>query len=53
MVRWWDEQVDKGIILTKLRIKHMEKHGMGAEATKEKSRLQKQERHKITRKENK
>ncbi len=45
MVRFWDIQVEKGIKLTKMRIKHMEKHGMGSNATKEKARLQKQERH--------
>ncbi len=50
MVRFWDIQIEKGIALTKTRIKHCERHGMGAEATKEKSRLQKQERHQMLRK---
>jgi len=50
LVKFWDVQIEKGIKLTKMRIKHMEKHGMGAEATKEKSRLQKQERHQQLRK---
>ncbi len=46
MVRFWDIQIDKGIKLTKMRIKHLEKHGDGAVAMKEKQILQKQERHK-------
>ncbi len=46
MVRYWDIQIEKGIALTKSRIKHLEKHGMGAEAMLEKTRLKKQERHK-------
>ncbi len=46
MVRYWDIQIDKGIALTKMRIKHMEKHGMGASAMLEKNILKKQERHK-------
>ncbi len=46
MVRPWDEAVLKGIKLTKIRIKHLEKHGMGSEAMKEKNILKKQERHK-------
>ncbi len=44
MVRWWDIQIDKGIALTKMRIKHMEKHGMGDSVISEKARLKKQER---------
>jgi len=46
MVRYWDIQIEKGIRLTKMRIKHCEKHGMGETAMREKSILQKQERHK-------
>ncbi len=46
MVRWWDSQIDKGIKLTKMRIKHMEKHGMGDSVQAEKFRLKKQERNK-------
>jgi len=44
MVKYWDEQIKKGIALTKMRIKHMEKHGMGTNAMQEKARLKKQER---------
>ncbi len=46
MVRWWDAQIDKGIAITKYRIKHLEFHGDGKSAMEEKSRLLKQERHK-------
>ncbi len=46
MVRWWDLQIDKGIAITKLRIKHAEKNGMGKMAIEEKARLQKQIKHK-------
>ncbi len=46
MVNFWDEQIDKGIALSKARIKHFEKHGIGAEAIKQKKILQQQERHK-------
>jgi len=44
MVRYWDEQIDRAIKITKYRIKHAEKHGMGAMAINEKQILQKQER---------
>ncbi len=40
MVRWWDAQIDKGIAITKMRIKHMERNGMGKNAMIEKKRLQ-------------
>jgi len=50
LVRFWDEQIDKGIALTKMRIAHHQKHGNGDVVIKEKSRLQKQERHKQVRK---
>ncbi len=50
MVKVWDIAIDKGIALTKMRIKHMEKHGMGDSVQKEKRILQKQERHKQVRK---
>ncbi len=50
MVRWWDIQIDKGIALTKMRIKHHEKHGNGDATMRDKARLQKQERHKQVRK---
>jgi len=44
LVKYWDIQIEKGIALTKMRIKHMEKHGMGAQVIKEKARLVKQQR---------
>ncbi len=50
MVKWWDIQIDKGIALTKMRIKHHEKHGCGTNVLQDKNRLQKQERHKQVRK---
>ncbi len=50
MVRWWDSQIDKGISITKMRIKHHEKHGNGSVVIKEKAMLVKQERHKQVRK---
>ncbi len=53
MVNWWDAQIEKGIKLTKMRIKHCEKHGMGDVAMQEKSILKKQERAKILREEKK
>ncbi len=53
MVKFWDVQIERGIKLTKFRIKHMEKHGMGAEAIKEKARLVKQQRNQELRKLNK
>ncbi len=46
MVKYWDEQIDKGIKLTKARIKHHEKHGEGNSTMEDKARLKKQERHK-------
>ncbi len=46
MVKFWDKQIEIGIKLTKYRIKHLEKHGNGDTAMKEKSILKKQERHK-------
>ncbi len=46
MVRFWDIQINKGIILTKMRIKHHEKHGNGIVAMQDKNILKKQERHK-------
>ncbi len=46
MVKPWSIAIEKGIKLTKERIKHMEKHGNGDVATKEKAILKKQERHK-------
>ncbi len=46
MVRPWDVAIDKGIKITKYRIKHLEKHGNGDSAMQEKNILKKQERHK-------
>ncbi len=51
MVKYWDEQIEKGIKLTKMRIKHHEKHGNGNNVIQDKKILQKQERHKELRKE--
>ncbi len=44
MVKPWDELIKKGIRITKYRIAHMEKHGMGSSAMEEKNILKKQER---------
>ncbi len=44
--RFWDEQIEIGITLTKMRIKHLEKHGDGDTVMKEKRILVQQERHK-------
>ncbi len=44
MVKPWEIDAQKSIALTKLRIKHMEKHGMGNEVIKEKNILKKQQR---------
>ncbi len=44
MVKFWDIQIDKGIALTRKRIKHLELHGKGA-AMQEKEILKKQLRH--------
>ncbi len=46
MVDVWGLAIDKGIKITKMRIKYMEKHGMGDNAIREKNILKKQERHK-------
>jgi len=50
MVRFWDIQIDKGIKLTKYRIRHHEIHGNGDVVMIEKQILKKQERHKQLRK---
>ncbi len=52
MVRVWDIDIDKGIALTKFRIAHHEKHGVGLEVIKDKARLLKQQNHKNARKNN-
>ncbi len=49
MVRPWDLAIEKGIAITKYRIKHMEKHGMGESAMQEKNILKMQERNKLKR----
>jgi len=46
---WWEKEIDKGIKLTKFRILHHEKHGNGSVVIEDKRRLEKQERHKVTR----
>ncbi len=46
MVKFWDKQIEIGIALTKYRISHLEKHGNGDTAMKEKNILKKQLRHK-------
>ncbi len=50
MVKFWDVQIKKGIELSKMRIKHHEKHGNGNVAMREKEILKKQERHQELRK---
>ncbi len=45
MVKWWEIQREKGIALSKYRIKHHEKHGNGIPAVQDKENLKKQERH--------
>ncbi len=49
MVKPWDIAIEKGIKLTKYRIKHHEKHGNGVAAMQDKDILKKQERHKQVR----
>ncbi len=44
MVKPWQEARKKGIALTKYRIAHMEKHGVGNTAIEEKRILVKQQR---------
>ncbi len=50
MVKYWDVQIDKGIALTKMRIKHHEKHGCGNSVIQDKEILKRQERNKELRK---
>ncbi len=45
MVKFWEVQREKGIKLTKYRIKHHENHGNGNVAMQDKNILLKQERH--------
>ncbi len=44
MVDFWDAELERAIKLTKSRIAHCEKHGMGKNAMDEKKILQKQQR---------
>jgi len=44
MVDFWRRELEKSIKNTKMRVKHMEKHGVGDTAIKEKIILKKQER---------
>ncbi len=53
MVKPWEARVEKGIKITKYRIKHLELHGNGDSAMLEKLILKKQERAKQRRAENK
>ncbi len=46
MVKQFDINIEKAIAITKYRIKHMEKHGMGKNTMREKEILQKQMRQK-------
>jgi len=46
MVKPWDEDIIKGIKITKFRIKHHEIHGCGDNTMRDKAILKKQERHK-------
>ncbi len=45
MVKWWEKQREKGIKLTKFRIKHHEYHGNGKVVEEEKRQLLRQEKH--------
>ncbi len=44
MVKFWEVELKNAIAVTKFRIKHMEKHGIGVPAMQEKAILKKQER---------
>jgi len=46
LVRIWDLAINNAIATTKMRIKHMEKHGVGDTIIREKRTLEKQLRHK-------
>jgi len=47
---WWDVQLDRAIALSKIRIRHHEKHGCGDNAMQDKKCLKKQERKRELRK---
>lgn len=49
MVEPWTEAINKGIKLSKFRIKHHEMHGCATSAMQDKDILKKQERHKQVR----
>ncbi len=49
---WWTKYIDKGIALSKFRIKHHEKHGCGNNAIRDKDTLKKQERARQLRRDN-
>ncbi len=44
MVKWWDVQLSRSIKITKMRIKHHEKHGVGKAVMEDKARLVIQEK---------
>jgi len=50
LVKYWDVQIERAIKLTKMRIKHHEKHGCGNNVMQDKSNLKKQERKRDLRK---
>ncbi len=50
---YWSVQIDRSIAITKMRIKHHEKHGCGYNVIKDKACLAKQERHRDLRNESK
>jgi len=49
LVEVWTEDILKGIKLTKMRIKHHEKHGCGTNVIADKATLKKQEHHRDVR----
>ncbi len=46
MVKFWEKELNNAIALTQMRIKIMEKHGIGKAAMEEKAILQKQQKRK-------
>ncbi len=44
MVKFWENELKNSIAVTKERIKHMEKHGIGKSAMQEKATLLKQQK---------
>jgi len=49
LLTWWEIEENRAIKLTKMRIKHHEKHGCGNSVIKDKETLKLQERHKSLR----